>query len=93
MTDNEVRILMDKVNAMLVSQAEIWAELKAIRAENNDGKDDHNDYEARLRRLEVVDPRDIERRIRGLERTRWSIAGVATTAGAGIGFILAVLTR
>lgn len=93
MTENEVRLLMGKVEAMLVAQAEIRGDIKAIRAENNDGKADHDDYETRLRKLEVFNPADIEQRLRALERVRWIIAGACAVLGSGVGAALSAALR
>jgi hypothetical protein len=92
-TDNEVRQLMAKVEAMLIAQAEIRGDIKAIRDDNANGSKDHEDYEMRLRKLEVVDPKDIERRLRGLERVRWLVAGACAVIGSGVGAALSAFVR
>lgn len=93
MTDNEVRILMGKIEKMLIAQAEIRGDIKAIRDDNADGKEDHADYEKRLRSLEVVNPQDIEQRLRSLERARWLIAGAWGVLGTGAGAVLSAIAR
>lgn len=66
MSESDIRIL-------LAGLAEIKAELRAIRADNERGEGVHRDHETRLR---------------ALERVRWLIAGACVTLGTGVGALL-----
>jgi hypothetical protein len=60
----------DQIRTILVAIAEVKAEVRAVRSDNDRGDAIHADHETRLR---------------ALERVRWMVAGAALLVGSGLG--------
>lgn len=78
MTENEVRVLMGKVQEMLVAQAEIRGDIKQIADENDKADALHVDH---------------EKRIRSVEKAVWQAAGICTFLGSGLGAAVVTLLQ
>lgn len=73
----------DDIRRLMVALARIEVSIETLREENLFGQRQHQDYESRLRKLERIDPVDVETRLRGIERMRWILYGAAAVAGGG----------